>query len=167
MCWYGLFVLDFFSEYSFWLERIRCQHIIPCPTSTTTPPFRAAPILPGLLPFHHPKAARWYHESGGQERGGICWGWAPVTHQPGHGHGDRGGQAWMAPSFAALPKRGHRLHTLAAKHLLSESWGNNTGFSWIKLANFGKLCFYINFTFGLSCNTMRCTADGRGKSFDN
>jgi len=36
-------------------------------------------------------------------------------------------EAWMAPSFAALPKRGHRLQTLAAKHLLHTYFNSQYG----------------------------------------
>ncbi len=151
-CWYGLFVLDAFqilashlkgsgASIEFQVLQVPLHQHLSSTTNTT------------IVTYQSPQAARWYHESGGQERGGICWGWAwlipfhlpPIAYPP-------GSQAWMAPSFAALPKRGHRLQTLAAKHLLLEPWGFWQSSWWIKLANFAKLvCPYIVLQFVSHC----------------
>ena len=149
---------------------------MPSPTSTTTPPFRVAPILFQCYctTSCHLKAARWYHESGGQERGGICWGqgWAPITHHPGHGdHENRGG---ARPGWHPVLQPFRNVDIGYKPWLPSICCQNLRGKHTVQLNQIGQISanccvftLFYTFTFGLSCNTMICTADGRGKSFDN
>ena len=122
---------------------------MPSPTSTTTPPFRVAPILFQCYctTSCHLKAARWYHESGGQERGGICWGqgWAPVTHHPGHGdHENRGG---ARPGWHPVLQPFRNVDIGYKPWLPSiccQNLRGNTQFSWIKLGKFRQLAVFLH-----------------------